>query len=385
MIQERVQVAQQSVVMFAVRKLEEEEVTVVRMSSRIHKLGKVEELMVLQVGGGASVCGIVAGAGPKWNNQRLYPPMLKAKSIAWKFGGFFKEQGRLDLQQTVCGLCGKKQRYRQTPTNLMQHVQANHVLKYTAIVEGRSKVTTTSDTPKIDSFFSKKQKKLNQNDPKQKKFVRKLSEWIIQSNRALVEVEDEKLVEAFELADPRLQMPRRGKVRSEINLMWRSEKTSWENEVSQIEFLSGNNDAGTGLNKKSFIAINVSYVTEDFHFKKKILDVVDIPENKNAINYRKRIRGCEEEHGIAGKVFIYTTDNEPTMKAAFREDARNGCFAHIESKASKKALDKQECLQKLRRKLRKISKKASKSSKFNLRIALFDHQKLLSSTQRFRL
>ena len=96
-------------------------------------------------GGGASVCGIVAGAGPKWNNQRLYPPMLKAKSIAWKFGGFFKEQGRLDLQQTVCGLCGKKQRYRQTPTNLMQHVQANHALEYTAVVEGRSNNTAPKE------------------------------------------------------------------------------------------------------------------------------------------------------------------------------------------------------------------------------------------------
>ena len=133
--------------------------------------------------------------------------------------------------------------------------------------------------------------------------------------------------------------------------------------------MSGNNDAGSSLNNKSFIAMNISYVTEDFFFKKKILDVVEMPEDKNAKNYRKRVRGCEQEHGIAGKVFIYTTDNENTMRAAFREDARNGCFAHIESKASKKALDKQECLQKLRKKLRKISKKASKSSKFNYAIS----------------
>ena len=169
-----------------------------------------------------------------------------------------KEQGRLDLYQTVCGLCGKKQRYRHTPTNLMEHVQANHVLEYTVIVKGRNKVTTTSNTPRIDSFLKKKLMKLNPKDPKHKKFVRKLSEWIIQSNCALMEVEDKKLEEAFELADPRLRMQSNIQVRAEISKMWKLEKAAWDKEISSIELFSGNNNAGSAFNKKSFIAINVS-------------------------------------------------------------------------------------------------------------------------------
>ena len=52
------------------------------------------------------------------------------------------------------------------------------------------------------------------------------------------------------------------------------------------------------------------------------------------------------------------------MRKAFTNKERNGCFAHIESKASKKALNKQKTLKTLRIKLRKISKKSNKSSKF---------------------
>ena len=36
-----------------------------------------------------------------------------------------------------------------------------------------------------------------------------------------------------------------------------------------------------------------------------------------------------------------TTFNENAMKTAFGVPERNGCFSHIESKASKKALDNQ--------------------------------------------
>ena len=101
--------------------------------------------------------------------------------------------------------------------------------------------------------------------------------------------------------------------------------------------------------------------------------MLEMPEDKNAANYRRKVKTTEENHGIAGKVYNYTTDNEPTMKAAFDKQERNGCFAHIESKASKKALDNQATLKKLRLKLRKIAKKANKSSKF--KYALINQQK----------
>ena len=68
------------------------------------------------------------------------------------------------------------------------------------------------------------------------------------------------------------------------------------------------------------------------------------------------------------------------MKAAFSKEERNGCFAHIEFKASKKALDYQLSLKKLRMKLRKVSKKSNKSSKF--KYALMKQQEKKGLKQR---
>ena len=52
------------------------------------------------------------------------------------------------------------------------------------------------------------------------------------------------------------------------------------------------------------------------------------------------------------------------MRKCFPNKERNGCFAHIDSKASQKALESSVKLKTLRKKLRKIAKKANKSSKF---------------------
>ena len=294
---------------------------------------------------------------PKWNNERLFPPSAKSTSKAWLFGGFRKDSaGQLILKETICGICGKIQKYRNSPSNLDQHIQAMHSLHYKGVEdqEGTKKETSIAD------YFKKKSgtvPKYRPNHPKQKALKSKLVEWIVKNNRAILEVEDPKLVEAFEIADPRLKVPSRKVVKTEIEKLFKKKKEEFDKDAAKIDSFAGNNDAGSSSNSKSFVAINVSYVTEDFELKKKIIDVVEMPEDKNAANYRDRVDKTEESHGIAGKVFMYTTDNENTMKAAFGVHERNGCFAHIESKASKKALDNQTSLKKLRLKLRKIAKK----------------------------
>ena len=310
---------------------------------------------------------------PKWNNERLFPPSAKSTSKAWLFGGFRKDSaGQLILKETICGICGKIQKYRNSPSNLDQHIQAMHSFHYKSVEdqEGPKKETSIAD------YFKKKSgtvPKYRPNHPKQKALKSKLVEWIVKNNRAILEVEDPKLVEAFEIADPRLKVPSRKVVKTEIEKLFKKKKEEFDKDAAKIDSFAGNNDAGSSSNSKSFVAINVSYVTEDFELKKKIIDVVEMPEDKNAANYRDRVDKTEESHGIAGKVFMYTTDNENTMKAAFGVHERNGCFAHIESKASKKALDNQTSLKKLRLKLRKIAKKANKSSKF--KYALSNQQK----------
>ena len=315
--------------------------------------------------------------GPTWDNKKLFPPGPKCKSKAWLFGGFVKDSaGKVVTEETICGICGKRQKYRNTPTNLQQHLQTSHSFQY----DTAKNVENDNESKKegtIDEYFKKVSvRNYATSYPKQKALVSTLSEWIVKSNRALAEVEDEKLVEAFAIADPKLKMPSRKVVRNEIVKLYNKKRGEFDKEISEIEYFAGNNDAGSSSNSKSFIAINISYVTKDFHLKTKILDILEMPEDKNAANYRRKVDATEENHGIAGKVFNYTTDNENTMKAAFGKHERNGCFAHIESKASKKALDNQQVLKKLRLKLRKIAKKANKSSKF--KYALINQQKTRS-------
>ena len=87
-------------------------------------------------------------------------------------------------------------------------------------------------------------------------------------------------------------------------------------------------------------------------------------EGKTALEYRAAVDDSLDKHGILSKTFCFTTDNEPTMNAAFAPFERNGCFAHIESKASEKALESSNVLKKVREKLRKVAMKSNKSPKF---------------------
>ena len=105
-------------------------------------------------------------------------------------------------------------------------------------------------------------------------------------------------------------------------------------------------------------------MTEDFQLKKKILDVFEMKDSKTAENYRARVEEVHRQFGVENKVISYTTDNEPTMRKAFREDERTGCFAHIESKSCKNILNKQKHFNSVRKKMQKIAKKANKSSTF---------------------
>ena len=58
--------------------------------------------------------------------KNLFPPKRNA-SKAWHYGGFRKKpNGELETDKTVCGLCGHEQKFRNSPTNLAQHLQNLH-------------------------------------------------------------------------------------------------------------------------------------------------------------------------------------------------------------------------------------------------------------------
>ena len=309
---------------------------------------------------------------PSWNGERLFPPPRKVlnPSKAWKFGGFKKANGKLDMSNTVCGICGKIFKYRSTPAHLSQHLQSEHLTIYT------STEVSSKAQPKMHDFFVQKgaSSKYKGDHPKQKELSSKLVEWIVDSNRPFSIVDDKKLKEAFEIADPRFKVPSPYKIKSEISKLYVKKKEELLDEFSSIEYFSCTNDAGSSFGGKSFVDINVHYLDENFYPKKKILDVLEMKENKTADNYKERVVQTLCEFNIEKKVFSYTTDNENTMRKAFSKDERNGCFSHIQSLSSKKALDSQKPLTILRSKLRKVSKKANKSSK--LKYALQKQQKL---------
>ena len=118
---------------------------------------------------------------------------------------------------------------------------------------------------------------------------------MVKSSRPLSITQDDKLVEAFEIADPKLKVPTTAMVKKDVLDLYKDNKEKFIEEMKSVEFCSSTNDAGSSVDARSFVDINIHYVTEDFYLKKKILDVVEMKERKSAINYRKRVDEAEEE------------------------------------------------------------------------------------------
>ena len=107
---------------------------------------------------------------PSWSGERLYPPnsrKLSNPSKVWQFGGFVKNKntGLLLTDKTICGICGKEQRYRNSPTNLSQHLASDHAVIYSDNISSQKEKCL-----QIEQFFLQKKKpsKYPSNNPKQK-------------------------------------------------------------------------------------------------------------------------------------------------------------------------------------------------------------------------
>ena len=190
---------------------------------------------------------------PSWNGERLFPPPRKVSnpSKAWQFGGFKKANGKLDMSYTVCGICGKTFKYRSTPAHLSQHLQSEHLTIYT------SKELSSKAQPKMFDFFVQKgaSSKYKGDHPKQKELSSKLVEWIVDSNRPFSIVDDKKLKEAFEIADPRFEVPSPYKIKTEISKLYAKKKEELLDEFSSVEYFSCTNDAGSSFGGNPLLSI----------------------------------------------------------------------------------------------------------------------------------
>ena len=307
---------------------------------------------------------------PKWKDQLLYPPSKKKTknpSFVWRYAGFIKKGEKLELDHAICSLCGSKIVYSGSPSNLRKHFQYRHKKVLEAaeksskekFVPGQSQSLLT-DFPK----FSKPAAKYSQNNSKQRQFRSKLVEWIIDSSRPFDIVGDPKFKEMMNLIDPRLDIPSRHTVARDIYKVFVKKKSAVKEELNDVPYFSATTDAGTSLAGRTYIDLNLHWIDpETFESKKKTINVEKV-DSKTADDYRLVVDKSLEDHGVLEKTFCFITDNEATMRKCFPNKERNGCFAHIDSKASQKALESSVKLKTLRKKLRKIAKKANKSSKF---------------------
>ena len=293
---------------------------------------------------------------------QLFPPeKRKSTSFAWVHGGFKKmENGQLDRSKVYCSHCGVELKYNGTPSILTNHLERLH--------KDKLKPSTAKSAQSLITDFSApaetKVKKLSPNHPLQVKFKNEIVRWVIENLRPLKIVTDQRLLNAFKLANPALSVPSMMRVRKEILNLEESHRAKLIEELKDVSFVTCTNDAGSCYGGSSFIDVNIHWVDEEFNPRKKILEVVPVQKGKTAPEYRKMVDDTLEKFGVKEKCFMFTTDNENTMHAAFDDEERNGCLAHIESNASKQAMECNRLVKNLRKKLRKISTKANKSNKF---------------------
>ena len=162
-----------------------------------------------------------------WKNETLYPPTKRRKisnpSPVWKFGGFKKGDEPLNI--ITCGLCGKTYEYKNnSPGNFGNHLKSDHEEEWKKQDE-----VTKSTQPKMTDFTSKIQvKKYSSDHPKQKRFRRKLVEWVIDSLRPFIIVEDRKFVQVIAIADDKLHVVSANTLASDVNKLFKEyfDKTS---------------------------------------------------------------------------------------------------------------------------------------------------------------
>ena len=307
-------------------------------------------------------------SGPHWKNERLYPPHTKkcsSISPVWDFGGFRKENNILCKQEIICGKCGKRIAYRNTPSNFAQHLQSDHILEWEQALKKKEDGSKPKQ-PKVSDWAvvgGSSLKPYSDKHVKQKQFRNKLSDWIIKNIRPISIVHDKEFKDLITIADPKLKVPSNDSIMRDITKKYEVKKLEFDESVKDVKAMACSTDGGTSQAGTTFINVNVHWVTKEFEVRKKLLDMIEVT-SKTADDYKAAVDDSLERDGVKEKVFETTTDNEATMRKCFNSKVRNGCFSHIQSKASQKALESSGILKKTRRRLRKVAQRYHKTYKF---------------------
>ena len=145
--------------------------------------------------------------------------------------------------------------------------------------------------------------------------------------------DDDEFQEFCDILNPQFKLPSRHSLTRDMETTYKSEMDKLITTLEGVDFVFGTNDGGSAINGESFVTNTIHYVDpKTWEIEYAVLGCHVMKNAHTAKNYRKHVDTIEEAFAIKGKVFGYTTDNENKMHAAFADDDRNGCVAHIQSK-----------------------------------------------------
>ena len=298
----------------------------------------------------------------------------KSNSDVWLHWGFKKYVNTaVNYDKVFCKICGSGIKYSGSSTNMRFHLNTKHP----SWVGKKEDVTQ----PKASDYIGQPRKhKYPKSHPINKTTRDVLVKWFCKRDRPFLMAEDPEFQEFCQILDPKYELPSRTTVTKRMEEIYLVEKEKLTKKLERVDYLSGTNDGGSATNGQSFVTNTIHYVDPDtWTLEHATLGCTVMKKAHTAVNYREHVNNTEEQFSVKGKVKDYTTDNETKMHAAFKEDERNGCIAHIQSKTMEKAVKSVNTIRILRKKIVKVARLA-RFSKF--KYALVEAQKNKNLPQR---
>ena len=293
-------------------------------------------------------------------------------STVWSF--FYFKQNKTtklaNMLRVYCRLCPSGNKsvkegipYCNSTSNLSNHLKVHHPKAFKdADDDKKAQTDLNQNQAKINKIFpSKSVVKWKKNSEKWKKVTMSITKWFVQDTRSANMVEDEGFIKMMAIACPEYETPCSNTISNYIDELYIQESERVKNELKGFEFLAMTTDGGSSSNARSFQEMGVHGITENFDLKYYTLGVREIKESHTAANYRKNTDKVLEEFDVKEKVVLTTTDNENKMRAAYKDDERNGCLQHIIQSSLSSGLTKEKSINSIVLKQRRIIAKHNKS------------------------
>ena len=191
--------------------------------------------------------------------------------------------------------------------------------------------------------------------------TKSIAKWFVKDTRPAGMVQDEGFVRLMAVVAPEYEVPCQDTITKYIDTVYIEEHSKVLEELAGVDHCAVTSDGGAASNAMSFQNTNVHFIDKDMNLKHRTLAVRENMEKHTAENYRVKTDEVLEEFGVADKVFMYVTDNENKMKAAFKKEERSGCLSHIIHSSVSHAINNVSEVKNVILKSRKISQKHNKS------------------------